>query len=112
MDSYKAYEEKSWQQLRKNATSCIEQVLEATPNKTARKAAKLDELDMRDPAGEVRKNSAINSCGPLHVDEKSLDDQLKPIHNSSVLIRGCVFVLADLETTVLALHKQTCSPWV
>ena len=28
------YGEKAWQQLHKNAASCIEQVLEATPHKT------------------------------------------------------------------------------
>ena len=35
MDANKAYEEKAWGQLYKNAASCIEQVLEATPHKTA-----------------------------------------------------------------------------
>ena len=29
------YGEKAWQQLHKNVASCIEQVLEATPDKTA-----------------------------------------------------------------------------
>ena len=32
---YGRYKEKAWQQLHKNSVSCIEQVLEATPHKTA-----------------------------------------------------------------------------
>ena len=35
VDANKAYEEKVWQQLHKNATSYNEQVLEATPHKAA-----------------------------------------------------------------------------
>ena len=35
VDANKLYGEKAWWQLHKNATSCIEQVLEATPNKIA-----------------------------------------------------------------------------
>ena len=35
MDADKTYGEKAWQQLHKNAVSGIEQVLGATPNKTA-----------------------------------------------------------------------------
>ena len=35
MDANKAYEEKVWWQLHKNAMSSVEQVLEATPHKTA-----------------------------------------------------------------------------
>ena len=66
MDANKTYGEKAWQQLKKNVANCIEEVLEATPHKTAalrpptthhKKLSKLDELDMRDTAGEVRKNS-------------------------------------------------------
>ena len=34
MDANKKYREKTWRQLHKNAASCIEQVLEATPHKT------------------------------------------------------------------------------
>ena len=34
MDANKTYGEKTWQQLHKNAESCIEEVLEATPHKT------------------------------------------------------------------------------
>ena len=33
MDANQTYEEKAWRQLHKNAVSCIEQVLEATPHK-------------------------------------------------------------------------------
>ena len=28
------------------------------------------------------------SCGPLHMDEQGLGDQLKPINNSSILLQG------------------------
>ena len=35
MDTYKMFVEKAWWQLYKNAASCIEQVLESTPHKTA-----------------------------------------------------------------------------
>ena len=35
MDTDQAYEEKAWRQLQKNATGCIEQILEATAHKTA-----------------------------------------------------------------------------
>ena len=35
VDTNKTYGEKAWQQLHKNAESCIEQVLEAASNKTA-----------------------------------------------------------------------------
>ena len=49
---------KAWRQLHKNAGSCIEQVLEATPHKAAtvrphtthKTLSKLDEPDMRDTA--------------------------------------------------------------
>ena len=34
MDANKTYGEKAWQQLHKNAASCIEQVLEEAPHKT------------------------------------------------------------------------------
>ena len=52
------YGEKAWRQLHKNAKSCIQKVLEATPHKTAtyhpsRKPSKLDEPDMLDAAGEL-----------------------------------------------------------
>ena len=86
------YMEKTWWLLHKNAVSCIEQVLEATPHKTAavplytthhEKSSKLDKPDMRNTAGEVR---TMYSCGPLHMDEQSLDDHLKPIYSSLVLI--------------------------
>ena len=35
MDAKKTYGEKAWRQVHKNAASCIEQVLEETPYKTA-----------------------------------------------------------------------------
>ena len=43
---------------------------------------------MRDTAGEVGTNSLVTySCGPLHMDEQWLDDQLEPTYNSSVPIQ-------------------------
>ena len=57
-------------------------------NLPSRKPSKLDEPDMRDTVGEVRANSyTMYSYGPLHMDEKTLNDQLKPINNRSVLIQ-------------------------
>ena len=62
MDVKKTYEEKAWHKLHKNATSNIEQVMEAAPNKATavlpstthhHKLSKLDELDMWATAGEV-----------------------------------------------------------
>ena len=59
-------EKKASQKLQKNAASCIEQVLEATPHKTAAiqlpithhdKPSILDEADIRGTAREVRMNS-------------------------------------------------------
>ena len=35
VDADKAYGEKAWRQLHKNAASCIEQISGATPNKAA-----------------------------------------------------------------------------
>ena len=35
MDGNLTYGEKDWQELYKNASSCIEQILEATPHQTA-----------------------------------------------------------------------------
>ena len=65
---YMDAKEKAWRQLHKNAASNIEQVLEATPHKSAavrpsrkltllRKLSKLDESVMRNTAGEVGMNS-------------------------------------------------------
>ena len=52
-----------------------------------RKLSKLDEPDMQATAGEVRMNSLVMySCGPLHTDKQSLDNQLEPIYSSSVPI--------------------------
>ena len=43
---------------------------------------------MRDAAGEVRTNSEVTySCGPLHMDKQSQDDQLEPTYSSSVPIQ-------------------------
>ena len=51
------------------------------------KVTKLEKLDMRDTAGEVRTNSwVMYSCGPLNMDEQRQDDQLEPTYNSSVPI--------------------------
>ena len=78
------YGEKAWQQSNKNATSCIEHILEAASHKTAavrlptshlENPSKLDEPDMKDTAGEVRTNSkAIYSCGPIYTNEQGLGD--------------------------------------
>ena len=66
MDAKWTYREKAWRQLHKNAASNTEQVLEVAPLKSSsctatchpsRKLSKLDELDMRDTAGEVGTNS-------------------------------------------------------
>ena len=57
------YGEKAWRQLHKNASSNIEQVLEAASHKAAAVRPlnthhkNLDEPDMRDTAGEVATNS-------------------------------------------------------
>ena len=69
------YWEKAWQQLHKNPTSCIEQILEPTSHKTAasRKLSRWDKWDTLDSVKEVRTNSkAIYSYGPLHSDELEL----------------------------------------
>ena len=56
------------------------------------KLSKLDEPDMWDTVEEARTNSsAINSCGPLHMDEQRQDDQLEPTNNSYVLIQDIVW---------------------
>ena len=63
MDANKTYGKKAWRQLRKNAASNFEQVLEATPHKSAalrppsRKLSKLDKPDMQDTTGEAEKSS-------------------------------------------------------
>ena len=49
----------------------------------SRKLSKLDEQDVLDTVGEV----VTYSCGPLHMDEQRLDDQLEPTFNSSVLLQ-------------------------
>ena len=55
--------EKAWRQLHKNVTNNIEQILEATPHKTAAirlpatHLSKLHEPDMQDTAGEVGTSS-------------------------------------------------------
>ena len=65
------YGEKAWRQLRKNAANCT------VINHLSRKPSKLDEQNMQDTAREVKTNSSVmNSCGPLHMDAQSLDDQL------------------------------------
>ena len=54
----------------------------------SRKLSKLNKQDMRDTAGEVGMNSRVTySCGPLHMDEQRLEDQLGPICNSSEAIQ-------------------------
>ena len=54
----------------------------------SRKLSKLDEPDMQDTAGEIRKNSkATYSRGPLHTDEQRQNDLQEPTYNSSVSIQ-------------------------
>ena len=94
MDANKTYGEKVSRQLNKNAASNIEEVLEAAPHKASvvkplathhKKLSKLDEPDMRDPAGEVGMNSLVTCFGgPLHMDEQRQDVQLEPTYNCSV----------------------------
>ena len=91
MDDDLAFGEKPWQQLLKNARSCIEQILEATTQKTAavqpasthlKKLSKLDVQDMQDTAVKIRTNH--KRCylhGPLHTDMQVLGDLLEPIYN-------------------------------
>ena len=66
MDANKTYGEKAWRQLHKNATSNIEQSPGGSTQRSSsctatnhplRKLSKLDELDMRDTAGEVETSS-------------------------------------------------------
>ena len=59
----------------------------ATNNPSA-KSSKLDEPNLPDNAGEIRTNSqTMYICGPLHTNEKVLDNQLEHIYNSSVRIQ-------------------------
>ena len=55
------------------------------------KPSKLDEPDMQDTAREIRTYlSATFSFGPLHTEEKVLDDQLEIIYKSSLRIQYIV----------------------
>ena len=63
MDDDKAYGEKAWQQMHKNAVSRIEQIQEITSLQNgictatyqpSQKPSRLDKQDTRDTAGEVR----------------------------------------------------------
>ena len=57
-------------------------------NYPSRKLSKLDEPDMRDPAGEVGTSSlVIYSCWTVHMDKQRQDDQLEPTYSSSLPIR-------------------------
>ena len=55
----KKYGERAWRQLHKIAASCIEQIREATPDKTVavRPPTTHHKPDMRDTAGTVKTNS-------------------------------------------------------
>ena len=66
MDANEMYREKAWRQLCKNAVSCIEQFLDATPHKAAavrppnthhENYPSETKPDMWDIAGEVKTNS-------------------------------------------------------
>ena len=62
----------------------------------SQKLSKLDKLDMRDTAGEVR----TYSCGPLHTNEQRQNDQLEPIYNSSVLIQDIALKTSRKQWTI------------
>ena len=54
----------------------------------SQKLPKLEKPDMWDTVGEVRtKSQAMYSCGPPHMDELKLDNQLEHIYSSSVPIQ-------------------------
>ena len=56
---------------------------------------------MQDTAGEVRTDSwAIYSSGSLHIDEQRLNDQLEPIHNSSVPVQDIALKTAWARWTI------------
>ena len=66
MDADKTYREKTCQELNKNATNYIEQILEVIPHETTTvrpftslylKLSKSDEQDKRDTVGEAKTNS-------------------------------------------------------
>ena len=88
--------EKAWEQLHKNTTRYIEQIVEATYHKTAAvrpltPISKTIQIKRTKYAGEVRTNSSATfSCGPLHSDEEALDDQLEHIYNGSVRTQDLV----------------------
>ena len=63
--------------------------------------SKLDELDMRNTAGEVRTNSEVMySCGPLHMDAQRQDDQLEPTYSISVPIRDIALRICRKQRTI------------
>ena len=63
--------------------------------------SKLDELDMRGTAGEVRTNATDRySCEPLHMDKQMLDDQIGPIFKSSVPIQNVAWRTCRERLTV------------
>ena len=67
----------------------------------SRKPSKLDEPDMLKTAGEVRTNSkALYSSGPLHMDEQRLEDQLEPIHISSMPIQDVAWKTSQERWTI------------
>ena len=53
----------------------------------SRKLSKLDKPYMRDTAGVGTSSKVMFSCGPLHIAEQRLGDQLEPTYSSSVRIR-------------------------
>ena len=84
----------------------------------SRKLSKLDELDMRDTAGEVRTNSEGMYCGGrLHMDERRQDDQPESLHNSFVPIQDVAWKTSRKRWTIekgwlAAQHDDDdISPW-
>ena len=86
IDADKMSREKGRQELHKNATSCTEQILEATPPPTKQqlsshlvpniKPSIENEQELPDTTGEARRNSSVVFCnGPLHMYRPELADQ-------------------------------------
>ena len=87
---WKTYGEKAWQQLYENAASNIEQVLEATPNKTAA---------IR-PLTTHHENYPSYSRGPHHMDDQRQYDHVEPIYNRSVLIQDVTLKTSREQWTI------------
>ena len=88
------YREKAWRQLHKNAASCIEQVLEATPQKQQLYChlppiTKTIKVRQTGHAGHCwrSKDKLISDVLLWTLSHRWLDNQLEPIYDSSVPIQ-------------------------